>query len=91
MSFGLNNHLSFGVRFPTLITFSKMGSLDMSRNQNGISVRFSSRNSSQKNFYSIGSLFSFSFSLAEEVSIQLNSLVGVSSSNCLNWNLNFQT
>ena len=38
LSFGLKNHLSFGLRFPTLRKNSKMGSLDMSQNQNGISV-----------------------------------------------------
>ena len=51
LSFGLKNHLSFGLRFPTLRKCSKMGSLDMSRNQNGISIRFSSRNSSQTFVY----------------------------------------
>ena len=47
LSFGLKNHLSFGLRFPEIRTCSKMGSLDMSRNQNGILIRFSSRKSSQ--------------------------------------------
>ena len=40
MSFSLKNHLSFGLRFPTLRKRSKMGSLDMSQNQNRISGRF---------------------------------------------------
>ena len=43
LSFCLKNHLSFGLRFPTLITSSKMGSLDMSQNQNGISSRFQAK------------------------------------------------
>ena len=47
LSFGLKNNLSFGLRFPTLRNCSKMGSLDMSQNPNGISIRFSSQNSSQ--------------------------------------------
>ena len=44
-------HLSFGLRFPTLGKCSKIGSLDISRHQNGISIRFSSQNSSQTLFY----------------------------------------
>ena len=34
LSFGLKNHLSFGLRFPTIRKCSKMGSLDMSQSQN---------------------------------------------------------
>ena len=34
LSFGLKNHLSFDLRFPTLRKFSNMNSLDMSQNQN---------------------------------------------------------
>ena len=48
---GLKNHLSFGLRFLTLRKCSKMDSLDMSQNQNGISSRFSSQNSSQNLLY----------------------------------------
>ena len=48
LSYSLKNHLSFGLRFPTLIKSSKIGSLDISQNQNGISSRFTSQNSSQK-------------------------------------------
>ena len=40
LSFGLKNNLSFDLRFPTLEKSSKMGGLDMSQNQNGISNRF---------------------------------------------------
>ena len=40
LSFGLKNHFSFGLRFPILRKSSKMGSLDMSKNQNGISINF---------------------------------------------------
>ena len=47
LSFGLKNGLGFGLRFPVLRKSSKMGSLDISQNQNGTSIRFSSRNSSQ--------------------------------------------
>ena len=47
LSFGLKNHLNFGLRFHTQRKCSKMVSLDMSQNQNGISIRFSSQNSSQ--------------------------------------------
>ena len=54
LSFGLKNHLSFGLRFPTLRKCSKMGSLDTSQNKNRISIRFSSQNSSQIFFYWIG-------------------------------------
>ena len=49
--FGSKNHLSFGLRFPTLRKCSKMGSLYMSRNKNGISIPFSRRNSSQHFVY----------------------------------------
>ena len=51
LEFSLKNHLSFGMRFPSLRKSSRMGSLDMSQNQNGISSHFSSRNSSQNVFY----------------------------------------
>ena len=47
-SYSLKNHFSFGLKFPTLIKSSKIGSLDISQNQNGISSRFTSQNSSQK-------------------------------------------
>ena len=47
LEFWLENHLSFGMRFPTPRKCLKTGSLDMSQNQNGISISFSSRNSSQ--------------------------------------------
>ena len=57
LSFGSKNHLSFDLRFPTLRKHSKMGSLDMSQNQNGISICFSSRNSSQNFVYWIASQF----------------------------------
>ena len=40
LSFGFENLLSFSLRFPTLIKSSKMASLDMSQNNNGISSRF---------------------------------------------------
>ena len=56
LSFGLKKLLSSGLRFSTLRKCSKMCSLDMSQNQNGISIRFSSWNSSQFFFYWIGSL-----------------------------------
>ena len=56
LSFSLKNHLSFGLRFPPLIISSKMGSLDISHNQNWISSRFSSQNSSQNVCYCIASL-----------------------------------
>ena len=51
LSFGLKNQLSFGLRFSTLRKCSNMCSLDMSKNQNGISIPFSSQNSSQDIFY----------------------------------------
>ena len=51
LSFGLKNQLSFGLRFSTLRKCSNMCSLDMSQNQNGISIPFSSQNSSQDIFY----------------------------------------
>ena len=44
LSFGLKNHLSFGLRFSNMRKCSKMGSSDTSQNQNGISIRFSSQN-----------------------------------------------
>ena len=37
LTFSMRKHLSFAVRFPPLRKSSKMGSLDMSKNQNGIS------------------------------------------------------
>ena len=37
LEFSLKNNLSFGLRFPKLIKSSKIGSLDMSLNQNRIS------------------------------------------------------
>ena len=43
--------LRFGLRFPTLRKRSKIGSLDMSQNQNRISSHFSSQNSRQFFFY----------------------------------------
>ena len=43
---GLNFGLNFGMRFPTPRKSSKIGSLDMSQNQYGISSPFSSQNSS---------------------------------------------
>ena len=55
LSFGLKNHLSFGLRFPTPRQCSKMG-LDMSQNQNGTSSHFSSQNSSQNVFCCIAFL-----------------------------------
>ena len=52
LSFGMIvNHLSFGLRFPTLRKRSKMDSLDKSQNKNGISSRLSSLNSSQTMSY----------------------------------------
>ena len=39
--FGLKNHLSFDSRFPTLRKSLKKVGLDMSQNQNGISICFS--------------------------------------------------
>ena len=47
LSFVLKNHLSFGLRFPTVRKCLKSGRLDMSQNQNGISSRFAG----QKIFY----------------------------------------
>ena len=44
LSFGLKNHSRFCLTFHTLRKCSQMGSLDMSQNQNGISICFSSQN-----------------------------------------------
>ena len=46
LSFSLNKHLIFPTWTP--IKSSKMGSLDMSQNQSGISSRFASQNSNKK-------------------------------------------
>ena len=43
LNFSLKNHFSFGLRFPALIKSSKIGSLDRSQNQNGISSHSSNK------------------------------------------------
>ena len=40
LNFGFKSGFSFGLRFPTIRKCSKMGSLDMSQNLNGISSHF---------------------------------------------------
>ena len=62
LEFWLENSLKFRLR-----KCSKMGSLDMSQNQNGISIRFSSQNSSQFFFYWIAPLHRLGVPLPELV------------------------
>ena len=51
LGFQLEKPLEFWGEIPYTKKMFKMGSLDMSQNQNGISIRFSSRNSGQNVFY----------------------------------------